>query len=138
MSCRDLDVKEWVKFFSSINRNLSAQDSRMVFMKVDKNGDGQVSLNELVPIVFGKATKEQSRAIIDYVESEVIRKHTGSVTLSVGKSHSLTSPTDLNIAICIYISYTLLYRIRLSLFITFGLVYDTAMCPLPSQLDIFF
>jgi hypothetical protein len=51
-------------------------------MKIDLNGDGQISLNELVPVVFSNATKEQLRAIINYVESEIIRKHTGSVTLS--------------------------------------------------------
>lgn len=51
-------------------------------MKIDVNVDGQISLNELVPVVFSNATKEQLRAIINYVESEVIRKHTGSVTLT--------------------------------------------------------
>lgn len=40
----------------------------MIFMKVDSNGDGQVSLRDLIPIIFNKASKDQIRAIIDYAE----------------------------------------------------------------------
>ena len=40
----DLDIHEWVKLFSSINQNIPAQEARMIFMKVDKNGDGYLSM----------------------------------------------------------------------------------------------
>eukprot|EP01035_Chromulina_nebulosa_P018163 gene18163-23821_t len=56
----DLDSSEWVKLFSSLNKNVSPQDARMIFMKIDNNNDGSISLRELIPVVFSKADELES------------------------------------------------------------------------------
>jgi Ca2+-binding EF-hand superfamily protein len=50
-------MAEWVHLFEKLNKNVSAQDARLIFMQIDKNGSGSVSLSELIPIVFSKATR---------------------------------------------------------------------------------
>lgn len=73
----DLDINEWVRLFSSINAHMSEHESRMIFMKIDKNGDGFVNMRELVPIIFSRATKAQQKMIIDYSAHEMVKKHDG-------------------------------------------------------------
>lgn len=90
----DLDINEWVKLFSSLNQNISAQEARMIFMKVDTNGDGFLSMAELAPVVFNKATKEQLKAIIAYAESEIVRKHTGMATVTISELEQLFESYD--------------------------------------------
>jgi Ca2+-binding EF-hand superfamily protein len=71
----DLDIDEWVKLFALLNENVPAQQARMIFMKVDDNQDGSISIRELVPIVFNKANKDQMKLIINHVESELVKKN---------------------------------------------------------------
>lgn len=61
----------------------------MIFMKIDKDGDGYLSMRELIPVVFNKASKEQQKLIINYAEMELTKK---IVTETVPK----VSPTDLD------------------------------------------
>ena len=41
---------------------------------MDKNDDGSLSLAELLPLVYGKATKEQLRSILYYCQREIVCK----------------------------------------------------------------
>lgn len=70
----DLDPEEWTNFFTAMNRSVSHQEAQVMFLKMDANEDGVLSIRELVPMVFDKARKEQLRQILYYVESEVMRK----------------------------------------------------------------
>ena len=70
----DLDPEEWTNFFTAMNRSVSHQEAQVMFLKMDKNEDGVLSIRELVPMVFDKARKEQLKQILYYVESEVMRK----------------------------------------------------------------
>jgi Ca2+-binding EF-hand superfamily protein len=80
----DLDVNEWIKLFSSLNESVTEQEARMIFMKIDKDSNGFLTMRELIPVVFNKATKEQQRMIIQYTEMELTKKmdldHTPKVT----------------------------------------------------------
>ncbi len=70
----DLDVNEWIKLFSSLNESVPEQEARMIFMKIDKDNDGVLSMRELIPVVFNKASKDQLRLIIQYAEMELTKK----------------------------------------------------------------
>lgn len=70
----DLDVNEWIKLFSSLNESVPEQEARMIFMKIDKDNDGVLSMRELIPVVFNKASKDQQRLIIQYAEMELTKK----------------------------------------------------------------
>lgn len=70
----DIDVNEWIKLFSSLNETVSVLEARMIFMKIDKDSDGFLTMRELVPVVFNKANKEQLKWIIQYTELELTKK----------------------------------------------------------------
>jgi WD40 repeat protein len=70
----DLDVNEWIRLFTSLNESIPAQEARMIFMKIDKDGDGFLSIRELIPVVFNKATREQLKLIVQYAELELTKK----------------------------------------------------------------
>jgi hypothetical protein len=57
---------EWVVLFAKLNKNVSANDARLIFMQIDKNSVGSVSLSDLVPVVFSRASKAQIRMIIQF------------------------------------------------------------------------
>jgi hypothetical protein len=70
----DLDVNEWIRLFTSLNESIPVQEARMIFMKIDKDNDGFLTIRELIPVVFNKATKDQLRLIIQYAELELTKK----------------------------------------------------------------
>lgn len=70
----DLDVNEWIRLFTSLNESVPVLEARMIFMKIDKDSDGFLTMRELIPVVFNKATQEQKRNIIAYAEMELTKK----------------------------------------------------------------
>lgn len=75
----DLDVNEWIKLFTSLDESIPTQEARMIFMKIDKDSDGFLTMRELIPVVFNRANKEQQRLIIQYAEAELTKKHHDNV-----------------------------------------------------------
>ena len=59
-------MAEWVTLFAKLNKNVSAHEARLIFMQIDKNNVGSVSLAELIPVVFNKANKSQIKMITHY------------------------------------------------------------------------
>ena len=57
----DLDIDEWCMLFTRLDKNTSVQHARLLFMKVDRNASGALSLAELIPFIFDKATPHQVR-----------------------------------------------------------------------------
>jgi Ca2+-binding EF-hand superfamily protein len=70
----DLDVNEWIRLFTSLNEAVPVQEARMIFMKIDKDADGFLSMRELIPVVFNKASRIQQKRIIEYCEMELMKK----------------------------------------------------------------
>ena len=68
----DLDMNEWVKLFTGMNNSVPVQEARSIFMKF-KNEHGVLTVNELVPVVFSKASKEQVKYIIKFCLSEIMK-----------------------------------------------------------------
>lgn len=68
-----LDVDEWVEFFLTMNKSMTAQAARQLFSHVDSNRDGVLSLHELVPVMFSQATPAQVSLILKYIDEEVTR-----------------------------------------------------------------
>ncbi|CAE7525748.1 unnamed protein product, partial [Symbiodinium microadriaticum] len=70
----DLDPDEWCKFFTSLNKTVTEQQARAIFNRVDVHGDGFLSIRDLIPVVFSKASKEVRSVIVTYVEAEVSKR----------------------------------------------------------------
>jgi Ca2+-binding EF-hand superfamily protein len=92
----DLDMDEWCKLFSTLNQNITNNDARMIFLKIDQNNDGFLSMSDLIPVVFSKATKEQQKLILAYAETEIIRKHSGMTTINIVELEQLFVTYDVN------------------------------------------
>jgi Ca2+-binding EF-hand superfamily protein len=60
----DLDVNEWIRLFTSLNESVPVLEARMIFMKIDKDSDGFLTMRELIPVVFNKATQVCSCAVL--------------------------------------------------------------------------
>jgi len=70
----DLDVDEWIKFFNAMNKSFSPQQARMMFNKIDQNGDGFLSVSDLVPVIFNNATPDQRVLILKFLELELSKR----------------------------------------------------------------
>ena len=68
-----LDLEEWVDFFRSLNDTMSPQSVRQLFTHVDHDGDGVISLHELIPVIFAEASPSQLSLIKKYIDEEVTR-----------------------------------------------------------------
>jgi Ca2+-binding EF-hand superfamily protein len=71
-----LDLEEWIEFFQALNETMSAQSARQLFSHVDTNGDGVLSMQELVPVIFAAATSTQVTMILKYIDAELARNMT--------------------------------------------------------------
>lgn len=91
----DVDMEEWTTLFKSISTNIPAQEARSIFMKF-KNDDGFLSMRELVPVVFSKASKEQMRLIISFCNNEIVRKSDGVTQLTFNEIEQLFESYDIN------------------------------------------
>ena len=69
----DLDIDEWTQLLCRMDKSVSAQSARLLFMSMDDNGSGTLSLHELIPVVFSKATKVQITLIEAYASVLLIR-----------------------------------------------------------------
>lgn len=63
---------------------------------MDKNEDGSISIKELIPYVFGNATKEQQRAILYHCQKEIVCKK------DVSKGRSILTSEDLDMLFNFY------------------------------------
>ena len=63
---------------------------------MDKNDDGDLSISELLPLIFSKATKEQLRSILYYCQREIVSKKDKS------KGRKILEPEDLDELFNIY------------------------------------
>jgi hypothetical protein len=70
----DLNVDEWLQFFSSFNKSITVSQARRMFVKMDEDTDGFLSLRDLIPVIFSRASKEQVSLILKYLEAEVCQK----------------------------------------------------------------
>ena len=48
--------------FTKLDKHASAHQARLLFLKIDDNGGGTVSLGELIPVVFNRASARQVSA----------------------------------------------------------------------------
>jgi Ca2+-binding EF-hand superfamily protein len=53
---------------------VTQQQARGIFNRVDVNGEGCLSIEDLIPVVFGKASKEVQKMIVTYIEAEVSKR----------------------------------------------------------------
>ena len=89
----DLDMNEWVRLFGSIDHSIPEQEARSIFMKF-KNDKGVLTVNELIPVVFSKATKDQIKLIVKFCLAEIMRPATESVVLTFAEIDQLFETYD--------------------------------------------
>jgi Ca2+-binding EF-hand superfamily protein len=77
----DLDIEEWCQFLTSFNKSLSKQHCRTIFNRVDRKGEGVLSVRELIPVVFSQANKDQQALITKYLEIEISKRKASSKDL---------------------------------------------------------
>jgi WD40 repeat protein len=77
----DLDMEEWVRLFAGMNQSVQDQEARSIFMKF-KNEKGFLTVHELIPVVFSKATKEQMKLILRFCLAEIMKPESEIVVLT--------------------------------------------------------
>ena len=92
----DLDINEWVNLFIKMDAGQSAHNARMIFLQLDKSGDGYLSMKELIPIVFNKASKQQKKLIQRYADSEIIKKRNDDYALTPAEISQLFECYDVD------------------------------------------
>ncbi len=65
-------------------------------MKLDKNGNGYITMRELIPVIFSRASRQQLKLIIDFASFELIKKQDGIVTMSLTEMEQLFEYFDVN------------------------------------------
>jgi len=58
-----INIEEWHVFMSCLNQNLSETEARILFLHIDRDKDGIVSMRELIAIVFQRCKPEQQKLI---------------------------------------------------------------------------
>lgn len=91
----DLDMNEWVQLFSSINNTVPEAEARSIFMKF-KNDKGYLTVNELIPVVFSKATKEQMKIITKFCLAEIMKPSNEAVVLTFAEVDQLFEIYDVD------------------------------------------
>ena len=69
----NLDIDQWTDLFQKIDAEISAQQARLIFMRLDDNQSGALSLGELIPVVFSTASRAQLRLIEQYAGVQCVR-----------------------------------------------------------------
>ena len=54
-----INMEEWFLFLGRMNQKLSPIESQLLFLHIDKDRDGEITMRELLAIVFQKATAKQ-------------------------------------------------------------------------------
>ena len=78
----ELDMDEWETFLSRSNQELSSNDAKLLFMHIDVNRDGTISIGELTPVVFSLATRKQHKEMV-----RVVRHHVQTLKSSHAEVH---------------------------------------------------
>ena len=45
----ELDIDEWAHLFTKMDKTASVQQARLIFLKIDENNSGSLSIGELIP-----------------------------------------------------------------------------------------
>lgn len=70
----DLDIDEWCNFFRALDKNVSVKQARTIFNRINVSGNGILTVDDLLPVVFNNATKAMMGLITKYVERELSRR----------------------------------------------------------------
>ena len=60
----ELNIDQWVNFFSKMNRNVSKKSAYLVFRDLDKDADGLLTVENLIDFIFAKADNSPFGSIV--------------------------------------------------------------------------
>jgi Ca2+-binding EF-hand superfamily protein len=66
-----LDASEWIMFFTTLNSQVDQHYAKLMFYQIDSNGDGVLSIHELLPVVFPKANRDKLNLIEEYMDHAI-------------------------------------------------------------------
>jgi Ca2+-binding EF-hand superfamily protein len=90
-----LDMKEWISIFTAIDSALPLHEIISMFDGVDTRMEGMLLLSDMIPMLFGKANKEQRRLITQYAEGYIFSSVKFGKHLKVGDLQRLFECYDL-------------------------------------------
>ena len=96
-----INIEEWHMFMNCLNQNLTDTESRLLFLHIDRDRDGIVSMRELISIVFQRCKPEQQKLIYHKLLAQnkleaAQRKQKGALTIEqeFEKHHTITSSSS--------------------------------------------
>lgn len=70
----ELNIKQWVHFFSKMKKTVSKKTAYLLFTDIDKDADGKLTVQDLVEFIFSKADARQLELMKSNI-MKVIRKN---------------------------------------------------------------
>lgn len=65
----EITANEWQEFLGSMKQKVSPTDSRRLFMHIDANNNGAISMEEICRVVFNKASEEQLMIMLNIMSN---------------------------------------------------------------------
>ncbi|DBA00333.1 TPA: hypothetical protein N0F65_001528 [Lagenidium giganteum] len=75
-SSGDLDQQEWVQMLQSCRKLFMPSEivaAERLFHSIDRDGSGKISLDEILPAIFSKATVDQLQKMRQYIRSSIAK-----------------------------------------------------------------
>ena len=70
----EIDVNQWVFFFSKMKKTVSKKTAYLLFTDLDKDADGKLTVEDLIEFMFSKANQKQMELMKSHI-MKVIRKN---------------------------------------------------------------
>ncbi|GMH51681.1 hypothetical protein TL16_g01060 [Triparma laevis f. inornata] len=70
----EIDVDEWQQFLTGMDQEMTATDSRRLFMHIDANHNGVIDMAEICKVVFNRANPDQLRVMVNVMEKTTAAK----------------------------------------------------------------
>jgi len=67
----EIDIDEWQEFLKGMNQEMSGTDSRRLFMHIDENHNGAISMGEICKVVFNRASAMQQKIMVNVMNCEL-------------------------------------------------------------------
>ena len=67
----EIDIGEWQEFLKGMNQPMSGTDSRRLFVHIDEDHNGVLSIEEISKVVFNRASAHQLKVMVHVISSEL-------------------------------------------------------------------
>jgi len=71
----EISIGEWEYFLKSMNHEMRGTDARRLFIHIDEDHNGAISLDEICKVVFNKASARQLRTMVHIMQTQFVEDH---------------------------------------------------------------